>query len=235
MPGDEVSRSEVETRLAYTFSNKQLLRRALTHSSAISPGKRIEQSYQRLEFLGDRVLGLVVADLLFQRAPQANEGELSRTLNSVVRKESCAEVARSLDLGAAIYLGTSEARTGGADKEAILGDVCEAIIGAIYCDGGLDGARDFIKRAFSTHLSDTNAHRADAKTSLQEWAQGRRLPTPTYTETARTGPDHAPLFSISVSVEGFDEAMGQGPSKKIAEHKAALSFLKREAIWDHKQ
>jgi len=235
MPGDEISRSEVETRLAYTFSNKQLLKRALTHSSAISPGKRIEQSYQRLEFLGDRVLGLVVADLLFTRAPGANEGELSRTLNSVVRKESCAQVARSLDLGAAIYLGTSEARTGGADKEAILGDVCEAIIGAIYCDGGLESAHAFIKKAFGAHLNNADAHRADAKTSLQEWAQGRRLPPPAYTETDRTGPDHAPVFSISVCVEGFAEASGQGPTKKIAEHKAALSFLKREAIWEQNQ
>ncbi len=235
MPADDISDSEVEMRLGYVFSNKQLLRRALTHSSAISPGKRIENSYQRLEFLGDRVLGLVVADLLFQRAPQANEGELSRTLNSIVRKESCAEVARSLDLGAAIYLGTSEARTGGAGKEAILGDVCEAIIGAIYCDGGLDSAHAFIKKAFAAQLNNADAHRADAKTSLQEWAQGRRLPPPAYTETARTGPDHAPLFSISVSVEGFDEASGQGPSKKIAEHKAARNFLKREAIWDDEQ
>ena len=156
MPADQVSRSKLETRLNYTFSNKELLQRALTHSSAISPGKRIEHSYQRLEFLGDRVLGLVVADLLFKRYPKANEGELSLTLNSVVRKKSCAQVARSLDLGAAIYLGTSEARTGGAHKEAILGDVCEAIIGAIYCDGGLASAYDFVRS--EEHTSELQSH-----------------------------------------------------------------------------
>jgi len=235
MQADRISYSELEKRLGYIFSDQELLHRALTHSSAISPGKRIEHSYQRLEFLGDRVLGLVVADLLFQRAPGANEGELSRTLNSVVRKESCAEVARALDLGSAINLGTSEARTGGAGKEAILGDVCEAIIGAIYCDGGLENAYDFIKTAFAAHLNNADAHRADAKTSLQEWAQGRKLPPPTYSEIARTGPDHAPLFSIAVSVTGFDAAKAQGPSKKIAEHKAAQNFLKREKIWEKDQ
>ncbi|VAW15713.1 Ribonuclease III [hydrothermal vent metagenome] len=232
---DNSSSSKLEKRLGYVFSDKELLKRALTHSSAISPGKRIEHSYQRLEFLGDRVLGLVVADLLFKRTPQANEGELSRTLNSVVRKESCAQVARALDLGAAIYLGTSEARTGGAEKEAILGDVCEAIIGAIYCDGGLASAYTFIENAFASHLSNSDAHRADAKTSLQEWAQGRKLLPPTYREISRTGPDHAPLFSIAVSVEGFAEAEAEGPSKKIAEHKAASNFLKREKIWNQDQ
>jgi len=235
MTPDNPSSSKLEKRLEYNFSDKELLKRALTHSSAISPGKRIEHSYQRLEFLGDRVLGLVVADLLFKRSPQANEGELSRTLNSVVRKESCAEVARSLDLGAAIYLGTSEARTGGAQKEAILGDVCEAIIGAIYCDGGLPGAYAFVEKAFAAHLNNADAHRADAKTSLQEWAQGRKLPPPTYAEISRTGPDHAPLFSIEVSVKGFPGAKAQGPSKKIAEHKAAQNFLRREKIWNQDQ
>ncbi len=235
MPADKISASKLEKRLEYTFSDKGMLQRALTHSSAISPGKRIEHSYQRLEFLGDRVLGLVVADLLFKRSPGANEGELSRTLNSVVRKESCAQVARSLDLGAAIYLGTSEARTGGAHKEAILGDVCEAVIGAIYCDGGLPGAYAFIEKAFAVHLNNSDAHRADAKTSLQEWAQGRKLPPPTYSEISRTGPDHAPNFFMAVRVEGFKEAMAQGASKKIAEHKAAQNFLKREKIWNQDQ
>ena len=235
MTPDKPASSKLEKRLEYTFSDKELLKRALTHSSAISPGKRIKHSYQRLEFLGDRVLGLVVADLLFKRAPGANEGELSRTLNSVVRKESCAEVARALDLGAAIYLGTSEARTGGAEKEAILGDVCEAIIGAIYCDGGLSAAYNFVEKAFASHLNNADAHRADAKTSLQEWAQGRKLSTPTYSEVSRTGPDHAPIFYMAVRVEGFEEAMAQGASKKIAEHKAARNFLRREKIWDQDQ
>ena len=126
---------KLQFRLGYRFADPDLLNRALTHSSAISPSKRIEHSYQRLEFLGDRVLGLVVADMLYRRYPKANEGELSRTLNTLVRKETCAIIARTLDLGKEMNLGESEARTGGSEKEAILGDVTEAVIGAIYCDG----------------------------------------------------------------------------------------------------
>lgn len=228
--GDDADISELQKRLNYVFDDKALLRRALTHSSAISPGRRIAESYQRLEFLGDRVLGLVVADLLFQRSPLSNEGDLSRMLNSVVRRESCAEVARNLKLGEAIFLGTSEARSGGARKEAILADVCEAIIGAIYRDGGLDKAHFFIKTTFADFLSDMDGARADAKTTLQEWAQGRGLAPPRYTEIGRSGPDHAPIFLIQVSIEGFEKASASGASKKIAEHQVAELFLRREGI-----
>lgn len=228
----EHSSSELQERLNYRFSDPDLLEIALTHSSAISPGKRTERSYQRLEFLGDRVLGLVVADLLCRRLPQANEGELSRTLNTLVRKETCADVARDLDLGAAMHLGESEARSGGARKEAILADVCEAVIGAVYCDGGLDGAYDLVERLFGGLVVKANARGADAKTALQEWAQGRGLNPPTYTESDRSGPDHAPVFSIEVTLVGFASETAGGPSKKIAEHKAAEQFLLRESIWE---
>ena len=228
--GEGADYSKIEQRLNYVFDDKGLLRRALTHSSAISPGRRIKESYQRLEFLGDRVLGLAVADVLFQRSPLSNEGDLSRMLNSVVRKESCAEVARNLELGQDIYLGTSEARSGGAGKEAILADVCEAIIGAIYLDGGLDKAHTFIKTYFAAFLSDMDAGRADAKTTLQEWAQGRGLAPPRYAEIGRSGPDHAPIFRIEVSIEGFEKASSKGPSKKVAEHQVAELFLRREGI-----
>src|ERR1700710_856711 len=129
--------SKLEARLGYKFADPELLDRALTHSSAIAPARRVEQSYQRLEFLGDRVLGLVVADILSRRFPKATEGDLSRSLNALVRKENCAMIARELSLGTELNLGDAEARTGGADKDAILGDAIEAVIGAVYVDGGL--------------------------------------------------------------------------------------------------
>ncbi|MDB5562669.1 MAG: Ribonuclease, partial [Hyphomicrobiales bacterium] len=213
------SHEKLEARLGYRFADAELLDRALTHSSALSPAKRIERSYQRLEFLGDRVLGLVIADMLYRRLPKANEGELSRSLNTLVRKETCAMIARELDLGSELNLGESEARTGGAQKEAILGDVAEAVIGAIYCDGGLGRAYEIIETLFGEHIGVAGNERADAKTTLQEWAQGRGLEPPTYVETERTGPDHAPEFTISVRVGQFELLSATGPSKKLAEHK----------------
>ena len=222
---------KLQFRLGYKFADPDLLNRALTHSSAVSPAKRIERSYQRLEFLGDRVLGLVVADMLYRRYPKANEGELSRTLNTLVRKETCAVIARTLGLGPEMILGDSEARTGGAEKEAILGDVTEAVIGAIYCDGGLGKAYEFVERMFEEFLADGQANKADAKTTLQEWAQARGLEPPTYTQTERRGPDHAPQFTITVTLGDFEPLSATGPSKKIAEHKAAELFLIAEKVW----
>ena len=226
---------KLQARLGYTFANADLLERALTHSSAISPAKRIERSYQRLEFLGDRVLGLVVADMLYQRYPASNEGELSRSLNTLVRKETCADIARQLDLGPEMILGDSEARSGGADKDAILGDITEAIIGAIYLDCGLEPARAFIERHFGDYLADGQANRADAKTTLQEWAQARGLEPPGYVLVARTGPDHAPEFTIRVDLAGFDPLEAIGPSKKIAEHRVAEQFLVRQKVWKERK
>lgn len=222
---------KLQFRLGYRFADPDLLTRALTHSSAISPAKRIERSYQRLEFLGDRVLGLVVADMLYRRYPKANEGELSRTLNTLVRKETCAVIARTLGLGREMILGDSEARTGGAEKEAILGDVTEAVIGAIYCDGGMGKAYEFVERMFEEFLLDGQANKADAKTTLQEWAQARGLEPPTYTQTERSGPDHAPQFTITVTLGQFEALSATGPSKKIAEHKAAEMFLVAQGVW----
>ena len=222
---------QLEACLGYRFADPDLLDRALTHSSAVSPAKRIANSYQRLEFLGDRVLGLVVADILYRRLPKANEGELSRGLNALVRKETCAAIARQLNLGPELNLGDSEARTGGAEKDAILGDVTEAIIGAVYCDGGLGRAYELIEGFFGDQVGLATTDRADAKTTLQEWAQGRGLEPPEYVETERTGPDHAPEFTIAVNIAGFEAVKASGPSKKIAEHKAAERFLFREKVW----
>jgi ribonuclease III len=230
MAGPE-ARAELENRLGYAFTDPQLLDQALTHSSAVAPSKRNRLSYQRLEFLGDRILGLIVADELFRVHPAANEGELSRALNNVVRKESCAAVARDLKLGAHLFLGDSEARTGGREKTAILGDVSEAIIGAIYIDGGLEAARTYITTHFAQTLGAGVGARADAKTVLQEWAQSRGLPPPDYLELARTGPDHAPEFTIEVRLDGYAPLSAMGASKKVAEHRAAKALLLRENVW----
>lgn len=225
------SRTALQDRLGYDFADPDLLERALTHSSALSPAKRIDRSYQRLEFLGDRVLGLVVADMLYQRYEKSNEGELSRTLNTLVRKETCADIARRLGLGKEMVLGDSEARSGGAEKDAILGDITEAVIGAIYLDGGLDPAAHFIQRNFEGVLDGGQAARADAKTTLQEWAQARGLEVPGYTLVERTGPDHAPEFTIAVDLSGFERISATGPSKKIAEHRVAEKFLILQKVW----
>jgi ribonuclease III len=226
---------KLQFRLGYRFADPDLLDRALTHSSAVSPAKRIERSYQRLEFLGDRVLGLVVADMLYRRYPKANEGELSRTLNTLVRKETCAIIARTLDLGAELNLGESEARTGGAQKEAILGDVTEAVIGAIFCDGGMGKAYEFVERMFAEFLADGQANKADAKTTLQEWAQARGLEPPSYIQVDRSGPDHAPEFTIAIALGDFEQVSATGPSKRIAEHKAAELFLISQKVWKEPQ
>jgi ribonuclease III len=231
MSGRARSHERLEARLGYRFADPDLLDRALTHSSAVAPSHRIERSYQRLEFLGDRVLGLVIADMLYRRFPKSNEGALSRSLNTLVRKETCAIIARQLDLGSELNLGDSEARTGGASKEAILADVTEAVIGAIYCDGGLGRAYEFIERVFSDHVAETGLTRADAKTTLQEWAQARGLEPPTYIEVERTGPDHAPQFTIAVAAPGYEPVIASGPSKKVAEHKAAERFLVAHNVW----
>ncbi len=224
--------AKLEARLGYKFADPELLDKALTHSSAIAPAKRVLQSYQRLEFLGDRVLGLVVADMIYRRFPKATEGDLSRSLNALVRKETCAAIAREIDLGDEIVLGDSEARTGGADKDAILGDAIEAVLGAVYIDGGLGPAFAIIERLFGEHMGQSGSERADAKTTLQEWAQGRGLEPPVYTQVERRGPDHAPEFTISVKLGEYAPLTATGPNKKIAEHKAAEAFLVREKVWE---
>ena len=221
----------LEARLGYRFADPDLLERALTHSSALAPSRRVERSYQRLEFLGDRVLGLVISDLLYRRDPRATEGDLSRALNSLVRKETCAQIARDLGLGTELILGDSEARTGGANKDAILGDVTEAVIGAMYLDGGLGQAYEAVERLFGAYFGHAGNVRADPKTALQEWAQARGLEPPAYAEIERKGPDHAPEFTIAVRVAGYHELAATGSSKKLAEHKAAEAFLVRENVW----
>lgn len=223
--------TQLEARLGYRFADPDLLDRALTHSSALSPANRTERSYQRLEFLGDRVLGLVVADMLYRRLPKASEGELNRSLVTLVRGETCAAIARSLELGPELHMGESERRIGSAENDGILADAAEAVIGAIFCDGGFGNAYEFVERMLGDSIGYAVALRPDAKTTLQEWAQGKGLDPPTYTVAEKTGPQHEPEFTIEVAVAGYAPLRATGASKKLAEHKAAEAFLIRERVW----
>ncbi len=222
---------KLEARLGYSFADPSLLDRALTHSSAVAPAKRVDQSYQRLEFLGDRVLGLTVADLLYRRFPKSAEGDLNRTLVTLVRGETCAAIARELGLGAELNLGESERRTGGDDNDTILGDAVEAVIGAIYLDGGYGAAYSFLERMLGDKLDLALHQRPDPKTTLQEWAQAKGLEPPDYAVVDRQGPQHAPEFTIAVRLGDYDPLSATGPSKRIAEQKAAEAFLVREKVW----
>jgi len=222
-------RKELEERIGHCFAQAALFDVALTHISALS-GKSRAGSYQRLEFLGDHVLGLVISDMLFRAFPAADEGELSRRLADLVRRETCADVARSVDLGAAIKLGASEANAGGRRRLAILADVCEALIGAVFLDGGYAAAAAMIERLWGERMRAPARPLRDPKTVLQEWAQARGLPTPSYREVARTGPHHDPEFRISVALPALEPAEGLGRSKRAAEQAAAAALLAREGV-----
>ena len=222
-------RKELEARIGHSFAEKALLDSALTHISALS-GKSRAGSYQRLEFLGDHVLGLVVSDMLYRAFPEADEGELSRRLADLVRREACAEVARTIDLGAAIKLGPSEANAGGRRRLAILADVCEALIGAVFIDGGYSAATAMIEKLWSERMLTPARPLRDPKTVLQEWAQARGLPTPSYREIARTGPHHDPEFRVAVLLPELTPAEGLGRSKRAAEQAAAAALLSREGV-----
>jgi ribonuclease III len=222
--------SALEARIAHHFKDESLLVRALTHVSAIPPDMGRAATYQRLEFLGDRVLGLAICDLLIAAYPAADEGELSRRLAELVRKESCAAIAVLWQVGPHMRLGAGEAQSGGRRNKAILADMCEALIGAVFLDGGFLAARSVVENAFGERLKASHTAPRDAKTALQEWAQGKALPMPAYQLIQRSGPDHAPQFHIEVSVEGFEPASGSGSSKRIAEQAAAQAFLVREQM-----
>lgn len=218
--------SALQERIGYRFSNRALLEEALTH---VSFGER-DTSYQRLEFLGDRVLGLIVSTMLFEAFADAPEGDLSKRLADLVRKETCADVARDWSLGEALRLGEGERRSGARKKDAFLGDACEALIGAVYLDSGLDAAKTLVQNAWQARMHAPRVVPKDAKTMLQEAVQARGLPVPTYRDVGRSGPDHAPEFEIAVKVEGFEDALGKGKSKRLAERNAAENWLKREGL-----
>jgi ribonuclease-3 len=224
---------ELEERLGYRFEDGTLLGQALTHVSA--PGRAGETSYQRLEFLGDRVLGLAVAELLYARFPVAHEGELSRRLSEVVRRESCAAVAEQWEVGPYLKLGLGEVQSGGRRNQTILADVCEAIIAAVFLDGGYPAALTLVDRSFGAMLSAPRQSLRDPKSALQEWAQGRGLPPPTYELVEQTGPDHAPSFQVMVKVQGLESGLGAGTSKRGAEQEAARGLLLRVGVWKEEQ
>jgi ribonuclease-3 len=220
----------LEDRISYRFTDPTLLDSALSHISALKGARNRGGSYQRLEFLGDHVLGLVISDMLFRAFPRADEGELSRRLADLVRKETCAEIARAIDLGAAVRLGASEANAGARNRPAILADVCEALIGAVYLDGGFVAAEALIARLWQARMKTKAEPLRDPKTVLQEWAQGRGLPTPAYREIARSGPDHDPQFRVAVQLPHLAPAEGSGRSKRAAEQAAAAAMMKREGV-----
>jgi ribonuclease-3 len=223
-------RTALEERIGYKFADKALLERALTHISALSGGATRANSYQRLEFLGDHVLGLVISNMLYAAFQKANEGELSRRLADLVRKETCAEVARAMDLGPALKLGSSESHAGGRLRTTILGDVCEALIGAAFIDGGYQVAEELIERFWKERMLKPLRPLRDPKTMLQEWAQGRGLPAPLYKEIARTGPHHDPEFRVAVTLPDRPAEEGVGSSKRSAEQAAAAAMLSRIGI-----
>jgi ribonuclease III len=218
--------SALELRLGYRFRDSTLAQLALTHLSAqSSAGQGRAQSYQRLEFLGDRVLGVVIASRLYQAFPQASEGELSMRFAKLVRRETCAEIALEWDVGPHVALGLGEARGGGRKKAAILSDVCESLIGAVFVDGGFEAAEALVLSAWGDRITADAAR--DAKTAVQEWAQSRALPAPRYEEVERSGPAHAPHFVMRLTLEGFEPELGAATSKRAAEQAAAQAFLDR--------
>ena len=220
----------LEERIGYRFADPSLLDSALSHISALSGARNRAASYQRLEFLGDHVLGLVISDMLFRAFARADEGEMSRRLADLVRKEACADVGRAIDLGAAIRLGASEANAGGRSRTAILADVCEALIGAVFVDGGYPAAAALIERLWSERMRTPARPLRDSKTVLQEWAQARGLPTPAYREVERKGPDHNPEFRVTVELPHLAPAEGLGRSKRAAEQAAAAAMLTRAGV-----
>ncbi|TQS73679.1 ribonuclease III [Rhodobacteraceae bacterium] len=216
--------TEFMDRLGHQFKRPELIIRALTHAS-ISTKTRPDN--QRLEFLGDRVLGLTMAEALFAADMDATEGQLAPRFNALVRKEACAEIAREIDLGAVLKLGRSEMMTGGRRKEALLADAMEAVIAAVYLDAGFEVASALVLALWGERVFSVDADSRDAKTALQEWAQARHLAPPKYVTVARDGPDHAPVFTIEAQLDNGETAQARAKAKRQAEQAAARALLDR--------
>ncbi|MCV3271570.1 ribonuclease III [Roseobacter sinensis] len=211
-----------EDRLGHRFKRPELLAQAVTHASISSTNR---DDNQRLEFLGDRVLGLVMSEALLSLDKGATEGQLAPRFNALVRKETCADVARQIDLGAVLRLGRSEMLSGGRRKQALLGDSIEAVLAAVYLDAGFDTAKALILRLWGDRLHNVEEDARDAKTALQEWAQARGLQPPSYVEVSRSGPDHAPIFTIAAELETGERREATAGSKRQAEQAAAGNLL----------
>jgi len=209
-------------RLGHDFKRPELLIEAMTHASLSSPTR---PDNQRLEFLGDRVLGLVIAEALLKADPDASEGMLAPRFNSLVRKETCARIAKTVLLGDALKLGRSEMMSGGRRKQALLGDAMEAVIAAVYLDAGFVAAQAMILKHWARHIENAETDARDAKTALQEWAQSRGMEPPQYLESGRAGPDHAPVFTIVASLQSGETATATASSKRQAQQAAATMLL----------
>jgi ribonuclease-3 len=225
-PRSADSLDELAERLGHRFGDPLLLRQALTHRSTAS-GRRAPEGYERLEFLGDRVLAIVVADMIYHAFPAEDEGALAKRFASLVSRDSLALVARELDLGRHLILSRGEAQSGGRESDNLLADACEAVIGALYLDGGLAAAANFVRRHWEAPIVAKGAPPRDAKTALQEWAQGARLPLPAYRVVRAEGRPHEPVFEVEVAVPGHPTAVGRGRSKRAAETAAAALMLSR--------
>ncbi len=217
--------AHLEAALGHRFADPELLREALTHRSTTSG--RDELGYERLEFLGDRVLGLAVSHMLYKQFPSEAEGKLAVRHTDLVRRETLAEVARQIELGAHIAMSRDAAGNGARDNPTVLSDVMEALLGALFIDGGLAAAEACVENLWSQRMRETRRPPRDAKTRLQEWALGRGLPLPAYAMLDRTGPDHAPTITVSCAVQGVGEARAEGGSKRAAEQSAAEQLLAR--------
>jgi ribonuclease-3 len=226
--GREETFAGLERRIGHVFRDRALLQEALTHKSALAE-RAAQKSNERLEFLGDRVLGLIVARRLFESFPETGENNLAPRLNALVNRVACARAARRVDLGAVMIIAASEESDGGRDKEAILGNACEALIAALYLDGGLSAAEAFVARAWADEFERADSVRKDAKTALQEWAaaQKRNL---SYELIERSGPEHAPRFVVETRIDRAAPARGEGGSKRAAEQAAAAAFIHAAGI-----
>ena len=218
----------LEARLGHRFHDPALLSRALTHAS------RSEPSNERLEFLGDRVLGLVIAERLHDEFPHESEGGLAVRYNVLVRRQACAEIAKAAELGDHLVMTAAESSSGGRNKAAILSGALEAVIAALYLDGGMKVAQSFILRYWEESFATFAADLRDAKTVLQEWAQSgvlEKKTKPSYEVKKRTGPDHAPVFTVEAKIPGQVAQKGIGPTKRDAEQDAAQAMLKHLGVW----
>ena len=220
----------IQARLEYSFSDLSLLQRAVTHAS-LSGDTENTRSLERLEFLGDRVLGLLTAENLWRRYPQYSEGDMAPRLNALVRKDTCAKAAKAIGLDKVIRLSQAEEENGGRQKPAILGDACEALLGALYIDGGLAAANKAYGMYWLEDFDRLAERYKDSKTTLQEWAQAEHKVTPKYTVLKNSGPAHEPVFTVEVSVQGLSPESASGNSKRSAQTLAAQKLLLREKIW----
>lgn len=221
VPGDRLRR--LADVLGHVFARPELLEEALTHASAT---KKRGRGYERLEFLGDRVLGLILADTLLAMFPTEREGDIAKRHARLVSKPVVVDVARQIDLGASVRLSKGEDEAGSRDNDAVLADAMEAVIAAVYLDGGLEAARRFVDKYWRTRIDADTRPPKDAKTRLQEWAQARALGLPAYAELSASGPPHAPSRTIEVRLPGHKPAIGGGRSKREAEQAAAAALLK---------